>query len=50
MPLIDLVAAEYSKLHPGRQKPASQFSDELQALCSVLDRLLPQPQPEADPA
>lgn len=50
MNLIDQVAAEYARQHPARHKPAEQFSDELIALCAVLDRLLPQPQPENPPA
>ncbi|MFO0906810.1 MAG: hypothetical protein U0835_00325 [Isosphaeraceae bacterium] len=39
-PLIEQLAAEYARIHPGRDKPAEQFSDEIRALCSLLDRIL----------
>lgn len=37
MSLIDLVAIEYNTLFR-RNKPSDQFTDEMLALCSVLDK------------
>jgi hypothetical protein len=40
--LIDLLALEYNRLHPARTKPADQFSDEITAFCSLLERHFPE--------
>ena len=42
--LIDLVTIEFLTIFPGRKKTSSDFSDELIALCSLLDKIRVFPQ------